>query len=145
MMRSYLSQLEEARTAARGSILIVGADEALLHSQALLLSILKIPVQAVSGDTEVFNLPPCANFCLVILDLASLELQTAAIAAYVRTRWPGARILLLGRLAQDFDDPLYDDIVDPRFNPSGFIEVGKRLLKELRSSVMKTGDFRVDD
>jgi hypothetical protein len=48
-------------------------------------------------------------------------------------------------LAQDFDDPLYDDIVDPRFNPSGFIEVGKRLLKELRSSVMKTGDFRVDD
>ncbi len=144
-MKSYLSQLEDARTAARGSILIVGADETLLHSRALLLSILKIPVQAASGDTEVFNLPPCANFCLVVIDLATLEVQAAAVAAYVRTRWPGARILLLGKLLQNFDDPLYDDIVEARFNPSGFIEVSKRLLNQLRSSVMGTGDSCVDD
>ena len=144
-MKSYLSQLEDARTAVRGSILIVCADDTLLHSRALLLSTLKIPVQAVSGDSEVSNLPPCANFCLVVLDLVSLELQAAAIAAYVRTRWPGARILLLGGLLQNVDDWLYDDIVEPRFNPSGFIEASKRLLKKLRSSVARTGDSLADD
>jgi hypothetical protein len=57
--------------------------------------------------------------------------EAAKIAEYVRRHWPSAKILLLGILCTDFDDPLYDEIVDARFNPSAFVETSERLLTAL--------------
>jgi hypothetical protein len=64
----------------------------------------------------------------VAISLAPSQNEAAKIAAYVRRQWPSAKILLLGRLQADFDDPLYDDIVDPSFNPWAFLDTSKRLL-----------------
>jgi hypothetical protein len=40
-----------------------------------------------------------------------------------------AKILLLGRPSENFDDPLYDDAVNPSCNPSGIVETADRLLR----------------
>jgi hypothetical protein len=131
MLKSYLSQLEEAKMAARGSILLVEPDKQLCQSRALLLSILNLPIQKASGYSEVCSIPTSAVFSIIAISLNPREVEAAKIATYARGQWAAAKILLLGRLTEDFDDPLYDEIVDPNFNPAALVEAAKRLLKDL--------------
>ena len=131
MLRSYLSQLEEAKMAARGSILLVEPDEQLRQSRALVLSILNLPIQQASGYSEVCSIPASTIFSIIAISLNQREVEAAKIATYARMQWAAAKILLLGRLMEDFDDPLYDEIVDPNFNPAALVEAARRLLKDL--------------
>ena len=55
-------------------------------------------------------------------------LAGAAVASHARRRWPSAKVLLLGTLVTELDDPLYDEVVYPGFNSSGLLEVSRRLL-----------------
>jgi hypothetical protein len=116
-----------------GPILLVDEDQELRQSRAALLSIFNIPVQQSTGYTDVCGLS--GSFSLVAISLLPSQDEAARIAEYVRRHWPSAKILLLGRLSTDFDDPLYDDIVDARFNPSAFVDVGERLLKALGATL----------
>ena len=110
-----------------GAVLLVEADFALLQSRALLLSALSIPVHKAAGYTEVASIWDGASFSVVIINLAPSHVQAAKIAAHVRHKWPSAKILLLGNLTWEFDDPLYD-VVDPSYSPSAFVDEIKRLL-----------------
>jgi hypothetical protein len=110
------------------SILLVGADAALRDTRRLLLSALHHPVLAVGGYGDVCRLPSDSNYCLVAIDLTPSEHEAARIAIHKRRTWPIAKILLLGYPSDHFDDPLYDDAVDPCFDPSHFVATAHLLL-----------------
>jgi hypothetical protein len=74
-------------------------------------------------------------FSLVAISLAPSQEEARTIAAFVRRQWSSAKILLLGRLQSEFDDPLYDDIVDPCFNSSAVLDAGKRLLLAISTNL----------
>lgn len=110
------------------SILLVEADPELRDSRRLLLGALHHPVLAVGAYKEVCRLPRESNCCLVAIDLIPSEHEAIRTAMHARRTWPGAKILLLGRPSEEFDDPLYDDAVSPCCNPSGVMELASRLL-----------------
>jgi hypothetical protein len=134
MLKSSLSQLNLSRgmrTREAAPILLVDGDPSLRPSRAALLSRFNIPVKQVAGC----GLSEPGSFSLVVISLALPQDEAGKIAEYVRRRWPAAKILLLGRLSTDFDDPLYDDIVDASFNPSAFVEASERLLTALGANL----------
>ena len=110
------------------------------ESWAHLLSTFKIPIQKAVGYSDVYGLSGSASFSLVAISLVPSQDGAAKIAAYVRRQWSSAKILLLGRLQEDFDDPLYDDIVDPCFNPSAFLDASKRLLLAIGANLSSQGE-----
>ena len=131
MLNSYSSQINSyqvTRTPVLGAILLVESEPAPREYRAHLLSTFNIPVQKSAGYSDVCGLSGSTSFSLVAISLAPSQNEAAEIAAYVRQQWPSAKILLLGRLQAEFDDPLYDDIVDPSFNPWAFLDASKRLL-----------------
>jgi hypothetical protein len=138
MLNSYLSQFnlpQGMRTREVGPILLVDGDPGLRQSRAALLLGFNIPVKQIAGYTDVCELSESSSFSLVVINLAPAQEEAGKIAEYVRRHWPEAKILLLGRLSIDFDDPLYDDIVDARFNPSAFVSMTERLLTALGATL----------
>lgn len=111
------------------SALLVDSDPELRDSRYLLLSSLHIPVHIVSSYAEVFQLtePSCYN--LVVLSTRPNDKQASYVAVFVRNRWPTAKILLLGVNCGCLDDPMYDDIVNPRCDPAEFVRTAQRLLQ----------------
>jgi len=137
MLSSYFSQLNSYQatgTPVLGSILLVESQPAPRESLAHLLATLNVPIQKAVGYSDVCSLSGSTSFSLVAVSLVPSQDEAAKIAAYVRRQWSSAKILLLGRLQGDFDDPLYDDIVDPSFNPWAFLDTSKRLLLAFRAN-----------
>jgi hypothetical protein len=134
MLSSHFSQLnsyQATRSPVLGAILLVESKPAPRESWAHLLSTFNIPIQKAVGYSDVYGLSGSNSFSLVAISLVPSQDEAAKIAAYVRRQWSSAKILLLGRLQADFDDPLYDDIVDAAFNPWAFLDTSKRLLMAL--------------
>jgi hypothetical protein len=113
-----------------GSVLLIDAEPELRVSRRLLFAALNHPVLAVASYKDIWTLPRDSNCILVVICLAHLQHEASRIASHVRLTWPTARILILGRPQEDFDDPLYDDAVDPLENPTRLLEVTKRLIAE---------------
>jgi hypothetical protein len=124
--RDNLSEGMTPRASER--VLMVESDPTLRYSRDLLLSIFDIPIRVASGYNDVYHLADTGCFCLVTISLSPSQTEAAKVAEYVRRKWPTARILLLGTLSAAFDDPLYDEIVDTRFDPTALIEATQRLL-----------------
>jgi hypothetical protein len=125
---------EDATPLSLGSILLVESDPYLRDSRRLLLGTLRHPVLAVSAYTDVCALPSDSNCALVAIGIATNEHEASRIAVHARRTWPMAKILLLGSPSGNFDDPLYDDAVNPSCNPSGIVESAEKLLRaRLRS------------
>lgn len=116
--------------AMRGSktILLVESDASLRYSRDLLLSTFSRHVQEAAGYEDVCRLSGAGGFRLVAISLSPDPQEAAQVAEYVRRLWPKARILLLGSLTTHVDDPLYDEVVDARFDPDGMLEACQRLL-----------------
>jgi len=112
------------------SILLVEIDRKLRDSRRLLLGTLEYPVLAIGGYTDLCRLSAESNCCLVAIDISHSEQEAVRIAAHARRTWPNAKILLLGRPSEEFDDPLYDDAVDAHYNPSGLVDAAYRLLEK---------------
>jgi hypothetical protein len=131
MLRSYLSQINSQQVRTFGSILLVEADPILRESRALLLSTLNLPVLKASSYCDTCKLTEAATISLAAISLLPSEGEARNVAAHVRRQWNSAKILLLGTPKDEFDDPLYDEIVCPGFNPSGVLEASRRLLSDL--------------
>ena len=112
------------------SILLVEPNPELRDSRRLLLGVLQHPVLAVSAYPEVCALPADSNCALVAIDLTPNEHEAFRVATHARRTWPRAKILLLGHPSEHFDDPLYDDAVNPCCNPSGIVDCANKLLRE---------------
>lgn len=118
---------ENPPAGATAPILLVERADELRHSRRLLLSCIHPGVQVADDPSSVFGYSPDTSFRLIVVDLRD-HVSAEHIAFYARRRWPGAKILLLGRSCGEFQDSLYDEIVDPCCNPVGFVEVSRRLL-----------------
>jgi hypothetical protein len=130
MVRHAVSDTTAGRVSPEsGTILLVESDPELRESRRLLLSILHHPVLAVSTYVEFCKLPADSSCRLVAVDLSPSEREAQLTAVHARQTWPAAKILLLGRPSDEFDDFLYDDSVCPTYNPSGIVETVERLLK----------------
>jgi DNA-binding response OmpR family regulator len=131
LKRSHSEQLLASGSVplSLASILLVEADANLRDSRRLLLGSLQHPVLAVTGYTEICTLPSDSNCCLVVIGLAPSEHEAVRVAIHSRRSWPLAKILLLGHPSSQFDDPLYDDAVDPSFAPAELIATVNLLLK----------------
>ena len=105
----------------------------LRESRYLLLSCLRIPVLAVGSYAEVFQLlePTCYN--LLVLSIRPNERQASHVATHVLSRWPSAKILVLGGTCEYLGDPMCDERVNACCNPSGVVKAAERLLKSART------------
>ena len=126
MLKFHFSEAVHGGIAPFGAVLLVEPDSHLRQSRALLLSALSLPVHKAAGYSEVTSIWDGMSFSVVIISLAPSHVEAAKIAAHVRHTWPSAKILLLGNLTWEFDDPLYD-VVDPSFSTSAFVDAVKRL------------------
>jgi hypothetical protein len=120
---------DDAAPLSLSSILLVEPDPHIPDSRRLLLGALRHPVLAVSAYTDVCALPGDSNCALVAIGIATNECEASRIAVHARRTWPTAKILLLGSPSENFDDPLYDDAVNPSCNPSGIVESADKLLR----------------
>jgi hypothetical protein len=110
------------------SILVVDSDESLCQSRALLLANLGRPIHRAAGYPDVCSLSPTECFALVLISLLPSQHEAERIAAYARRQWPGAKLLLLGKLQGEFYDALYDEVLEPLFDPVALLQVSKLLL-----------------
>jgi len=110
------------------SALLVDSDPEFRVSRYLLSSSLHIPVHTVSSYAEVIQLTEPSSFNLVVLSIRPNDRQASYVAVFVRNRWPRAKILLLGENCGCLDDPMYDDIVNPRCDPAEFVRTAQRLM-----------------
>ena len=127
MLKFHFSEAVNEGINPFGAVLLVEPDSNLRQSRALLLSALSLPVHKASGYSEVASIWDGLSFSVVIISLAPSHVEAAKIAAHVRHTWPSAKILLLGNLTWEFDDPLYD-VVDPNFSASAFVDAVQRLI-----------------
>lgn len=125
----------EAVPSHLSSILLVEPDTDLRDSRRLLLSVLQHPVLAVSAFGELCKSPADSNCGLVAVGINAGEHEVLRIAVHTRRTWPNAKILLLGNLSGDFDDPLYDDAVSSSCNPSRIVESAGKLLRARKWTV----------
>jgi hypothetical protein len=132
---SRFSSFQRTKKITLGPILLVEKDPKLNQSRAMLLSTLKMSIEKAAGYCDVCDLSKRTSFSLIVISLVPDQDEAAKIATYVRGQWPSAKILLLGSLQGDFDDPLYDDIVDSSFNPSAFVDASKHLLNILGANL----------
>jgi len=132
---SRFSSFQRTKKITLGPILLVDKDPELNQSRAMLLSALKISIEKAAGYCDMCDLSKRTSFSLIVISLSPDQDEAAKIATYVRGQWPSAKILLLGGLQGDFDDPLYDDIVDSSFNPSALVDASKHLLNALGANL----------
>jgi hypothetical protein len=118
-------------------VLIVDSNLELQHSRSLLLSSLGLPVDMAAGVSDVFRLSRKIRYHLVVINGIRSDGQAATIAECVRTRWPTARVLLLGESCGVLDDWLYDDLIDPGNGPAGVVQSAQAMLDWARTGVRK--------
>jgi len=138
MLSSYHPQINShlaGRIPTLGAILLVESDPVLRDSRALLLSTLNLQVLKACSYCEACRLPESASISLAAISLLPSEAAARKVAAHVRKQWSAARILLLGTLKAELDDPLYDEIVYPGFNSSGLLEASRRLLSSIGANL----------
>ena len=79
-----------------GQTLLVDLEVELQKSRLLILSFLHVAVHSVASYAEVFRLNQAIHFNLVVLNIYPKDQRASHFAAYVRRRWPRAKVLLLG-------------------------------------------------
>jgi hypothetical protein len=128
MMKAMMNAPNFASSVFVERVLLIASDRNLRYSRQLLTSSLGLAVDLATGPSEIFRMSREIRYNLVVLDRRGKEKQASQVAECVRTRWPKAKILLLGESSGDLDDWLYDDLVDPRGNPAVLVQFAQRML-----------------
>ena len=110
-------------------ILLVNAAPLQSGSHLQLLQSIPTVVETVASCADMYT-HRVQGYVLVILALHPRSSETAEAAHFVRHRWSTAKILLLESECPMIDDWLYDERVDPLFNPAAICDAAKRLLGE---------------
>ena len=115
-------------TPLRPGILLVESDRQLLNSRSLLLASSHFRVLTTRNACEVYQLRN-VTVDLAVLGETLCQKDLRATAECVREQWETARILLLGIAEPWFEDYLYDESVDCRFQPELFLDSIARLCR----------------
>ncbi len=111
-------------------VLLIETDLELLASRTLLLTQSDYGVVTAKTPREIVELRCLGDVQIAILS-DTLELaQLRASTESVRMQWPSARILILGHVPFALDDHLYDESIDPRFDPKKLLDTLKTLSQE---------------
>ena len=111
-------------------VLLVEADLELLASRTLLLTQSHYEVVTAKTPREIVELQCLGGVQIAILSDALEPAQLRASTESVRLHWPSARILILGYVPFVLDDHLYDENIEPRFDPKKLLDTLKRLNQE---------------
>ena len=109
-------------------VLLVDPEEELSRTRSLLLGSLGHPVEVARSLAPICHLPRETRYCLVAVSLHSKLPDLPSILTTLRSTWPAARILLLGKSATGVEDYQYDELVDAAYHPADLVEVAQRLI-----------------
>jgi len=115
----------------QASILLVESDQHLLNSRSLLLTKSDFRVFRAGNACDVYHLRSVPIVSVAVLSNTLGDSGLRAAAECVREQWSAARILILGKVQTSFEDYLYDETLDCRFQP---YELLKAISKLCRSS-----------
>jgi hypothetical protein len=96
-------------------ILLVEPDQHLLNSRSLLLAKSNFRVLPADKACEVYHLRSVPMVDVAVLNDTLGDAGLRAAAQCVREQWRTARILILGAVQTSFEDYLYDEALDHRF------------------------------
>jgi hypothetical protein len=96
-------------------ILLVEPDQHLLNSRSLLLTKSNFRVLTAGKACEVYHLRNEPMVAVAVLNDTLGDSGLGAAAQCVREQWRTARILILGAAQTSFEDYLYDEAFDHRF------------------------------
>lgn len=108
-------------------VLLVSEAPIFLNLRALLLKSIPATVQCVESCHRLYG-DGGRSYALIILALKPDSGETTEVALFCRRQWSTAKILLLAREDHTIDDWLYDERLDPLFNPAALLNAVKRLL-----------------
>jgi DNA-binding response OmpR family regulator len=122
---------EIVEVSPQAGILLVESDQHLLNSRSLLLTKSDFRVFRAGNACDVYHLRSVPMVSVAVLSNTLGDSGLRAAAECVREQWSTARILILGEVQTSFEDYLYDEALDCRFQP---YELLKAISKLCRSS-----------
>ncbi len=120
---------EIAEVCSQAGILLVESDQHLLDSRSLLLTKSDFRVFAAGNARDVYRLRNVPMVSVAVLSGTLSYSALRAAAECVRDKWPTARILILGVVQTSFEDYLYDEALDYRFQPQELLDTISKLCR----------------
>ena len=114
----------------QSNVLLVEHNEMLLATRTLLLTDRRYGVFTARDCTEVFAHAHVQEIAVVVISQAFVPLELRAIAEFTRRHWPRAGILVVGHGVPRLEDPLYDQHVDPDFQPESLLAAVEQLSRK---------------
>jgi hypothetical protein len=103
-------------------ILLVEPDQHLLNSRSLLLTRSNFRVLTAGKACEVYHQRSVPTVDVAVLNDTLGDSGLRAAAQCVREQWSTARILILGVAQASFEDYLYDEALDHRFEADKLLD-----------------------
>jgi DNA-binding response OmpR family regulator len=120
---------EIAEVSPQARILLVESDQHLLNSRSLLLTKSDFRVFTAGNACDVYHLRNVPMVSVAVLSGTLSDSALRAAAECVREQWPTARILILGSVRTSFEDHLYDEALDHRFQPRELLDAISKLCR----------------
>jgi DNA-binding response OmpR family regulator len=117
----------------QAGILLVESDQQLLNSRSLFLTKSDFRVFAAGSAREVYQLRSVPMVSVAVLSDTLGDPALRAAAECVREQWSTARILILGSVRTSFEDYLYDEVLDHRFQPRELLDAISKLCRMSQS------------
>ena len=114
-------------------ILLVEPDQHLINSRSLLLAKSNFTVLMARNACEVYHLRNVPLVRVAVLSDTLGDSGLRAAAECVREQWSTAKILILGAAQASFEDYLYDDALDHRFEPGKLLDSIARFCQSSQS------------
>jgi len=118
----------------QAGILLVESDQHLLNSRSLLLTKSDFRVFTAGSACEVYHLRSVPMVSVAVLSDTLGDSGLRAAAECVREQWSTARILILGSVRTSFEDYLYDEALDHRFQPCELLDTISKLCRFSQSA-----------
>lgn len=119
-------------TKAKPALLLIGLDRLESSERAAQLQS-EFCVTRADNPGDMHLMATGFAFSVAVLSDTIGFLALRASAQVVRTQWPKARIVILGKAPSDFDDQLYDETVGHSMSGGALLGVIKMVLEDARS------------
>jgi DNA-binding response OmpR family regulator len=126
--------------ALQARVLLVEPDQNLLNSRLLLLTKSNFRVFRAGTAFDVYHLRSVPMVSVAVLSDSLGDSGLRAAAECVREQWSTAKILILGSVCTSFEDYLYDEALDRRFQPRELLDAISKLCRMSQSVGLDTSE-----
>jgi hypothetical protein len=127
------------------NVLLVGTEEWNKGVRQALPGTLEKGLSGVNKLWDLYALPQAVSVDVAVFQQLFPAHDLRYATEYLRRRWPDAVILIIGKQAEELDDPLYDHRVSSGISfeeLAGMIEMSaaakKRVMRNARSGLIYT-------